>query len=186
VDAEQELVARAARSDAEAFRRIWTSHRDAVYRFACWMLPDRSAAEDIAQECFLSLLQHPERFQPSRGSLLTFLLAIARNQCRLRWRALEPEVPLEDDEEIQAAESLDPLEAAQSSAIVSAAVGNLPALQREALYLFEYQELSLEQAAAVAHCDIGTFKSRLYRARQRLRRELAWLAGKGLPNGTRS
>ena len=170
---------RAARGDADAFRTIWLIHRDSVYRFARWMTNDAATAEDVAQECFLCLLKYPARFQPSRGSLLSFLLGIARNQCRLRWHDLEREIP----EQIEEPPQLGALLAAEASGLVAAAVSNLPPLQREALYLFEYEELSLAEAAAIAGCDVGTFKARLHRARQRLKRELAWL---GLSNGTRS
>ena len=56
---------------------------------------------------------------------------------------------------------------------VQAAIGTLPMLQREALILFEFEELSLEEVAAVAGCDAGAVKSRLHRARARLRSLLA-------------
>jgi RNA polymerase sigma-70 factor (ECF subfamily) len=59
---------------------------------------------------------------------------------------------------------------------VRLAVEALPPLQREALVLFEYEELSLAEIAQVAETDVGTIKSRLHRARERLRHTLApWL-----------
>jgi RNA polymerase sigma-70 factor (ECF subfamily) len=48
----------------------------------------------------------------------------------------------------------------------------LPVLQREAIVLFEFEELSLEEVAAAVGSDVGTVKSRLHRARERLRRSL--------------
>ena len=59
------------------------------------------------------------------------------------------------------------------SSRVQSAVTNLPPLQREALILFEYEDLSLAEVAAVVGTDVGTVKARLYRARERLRQELA-------------
>jgi RNA polymerase sigma-70 factor, ECF subfamily len=56
---------------------------------------------------------------------------------------------------------------------VRAAVEALPPLQREAVVLFEYQEMSLVDIAAVCDVDVGTVKSRLHRGRERLRRTLA-------------
>lgn len=67
---------------------------------------------------------------------------------------------------------------------MNAAIANLPPLQREALFLFEYEELTLDEAAAVANTDTQTLKSRLYRGRQRLKRELEWIFKKGLSHGT--
>lgn len=59
------------------------------------------------------------------------------------------------------------------SAEVRKAVADLPALQREALILFEYEELSLAEIAAIVGADVGAVKARLYRAREQLRKTLA-------------
>jgi len=56
---------------------------------------------------------------------------------------------------------------------VEQAVSSLPALQREAIVLFEYEDFTLDEIAAVAGVDAGTIKSRLHRARERLKRLLA-------------
>lgn len=56
---------------------------------------------------------------------------------------------------------------------VQRAVAALPPLQREALILFEYEELSLSEVAAIVGADVGTVKGRLFRAREKLRQELA-------------
>jgi DNA-directed RNA polymerase specialized sigma24 family protein len=96
---------------------------------------------------------------------------------RQRWQSSGREVSLDDDPETdppsQFAMAGEKIENGQVSEAVQAAIGALPMLQREALVLFEFEELSLEQVAAVAGCDAGTVKSRLHRARARLRRVLA-------------
>lgn len=171
MECEAEAVQLAARGDAPAFRSIWDAHRAAVYRFACWMLADRAAAEDATQETFLALIERPERFDSTRASLRTFLLAIARNQCRLRRRALLREAAMEEAE-VAGPEAAAAFESTEAAARLNAAIAALPPLQREAIFLFEYEGLSLEESAAVAGTDVGTLKSRLHRARQRLRRQL--------------
>ena len=179
MDDERDLVARAARGEMDAFLSVWTSHRGTIHRFASWMLQDAESADDVTQECFLALLEHPARFDPERGDLRTFLLGIARNKCRLRWRERQPETALDDEAADSTPQALDELVASESRTILNAAISTLPPLQREALFLFEYEDLSLEEAAAVAGTDVGTFKSRLYRGRQRLKRELGWLVKEG-------
>jgi RNA polymerase sigma-70 factor (ECF subfamily) len=183
VDPERQQVVEAARGDEKSFQILWSAHRDAVYRFACWMLEDRVAAEDVVQDCFIALLEHPGRFDPERASLRAFLLGIARNLCRNRWRRIASEVDFEDNDDIAFEEpgALDGLVSEEENAILNAALGALPPLQREALFLFEYEGLSLEEAAAVAQVNVGTLKSRLYRGRERLKRELA---RQGVRNGT--
>jgi RNA polymerase sigma-70 factor (ECF subfamily) len=179
VDSEQEHVARAARGDEDAFQLLWSRHRDAVYRFAFWVLQNSAAAEDVVQECFLALLEHPSRFDPKRASLRTLLLGIARNQCRNRWRKLRSEVALENEGISYDAPALDRLTSDEANAILNAAVANLPALQREALFLLEFEDLDLDEAASIARVSAGTLKARLHRGRERLKRELAWLAKEG-------
>ncbi len=61
----------------------------------------------------------------------------------------------------------------ERASAVRHAIARLPALQREALVLFEYEELSLAEIAAIVEADTGTIKSRLGRARANLRRMLA-------------
>lgn len=77
--------------------------------------------------------------------------------------------PLDDDLE---AESPD-LAAFGTAERIGAAVQSLPPLQREAVVLFEYEGFTLEEIARMVDADVGTVKSRLHRARERLRRALA-------------
>ena len=182
--AEAELLLRAARGDEPAFLLLYERHRTPVFRFACRMLGSSPMAEDVTQECFLSVLRRPEAFRAERASLRTYLCAIARHLAlkQLRKRGEETTVDDAPDDTPAEAGANDPLyvvlqqEAAEA---VRQAVAALPPLQREAVVLFEYQEMSLADIAAVCEIDVGTVKSRLHRARERLRRTLApWLAGR--------
>lgn len=152
------------------FRRAFDDHKDSVYGFALRMTGSASTAEDIAQECFLQLLRHPDRFDPQRGTLRALLLGVTRNLTYRHWRAENRVDPL-DDEDIQG--DLPSFEGAEISALVSEAVAALPPLQREAILLFEYEGFTLEEVAAIAKADVGTIKSRLHRAREKLRQMLA-------------
>jgi RNA polymerase sigma-70 factor (ECF subfamily) len=183
VEFDRQTVASAAGGDEGAFLLLWSAYRDAVHRFACWMLQDTAAADDVVQECFMALLEHPARFDPARASLRTFLMGIARNQCRIRWRKSAGEIELEETDTAYDPRTLDGLAAEEANAILNAAVGNLPPLQREALFLFEYEGLDLDAAARIARVGVGTFKARLHRGRQRLKRELAWMVQEESRNG---
>lgn len=169
------LLRRAARGDEIAFAALWRRHRDAVYAFAAWMLGDRAAAEDVAQETFLAMLERPARFDAGLGSLRTFLLAIARNLCRKRLRKLGPEEDLDFEGAAAEGDALAELIAAESGEALRTAIAQLPVVQREALFLFAFEELSLAEIAAIAEVDPNTVKQRLWRARQRLRRDLSWM-----------
>lgn len=171
------LLQRASRGDEAAFLELYERHRDAVYRFAYRLLGEAAVAEDIAHDCFLSLLRQPAKFDATRASLRTYLLAAARNLSRKHFRDAGGEVNSEEIfEELRAPERAGPLSrllTAELSGEVRRAIESLPALQREALVLFEYEELSLAEIALVVGADVGAVKARLHRARQNLRRVLA-------------
>jgi RNA polymerase sigma-70 factor (ECF subfamily) len=184
--AEAELLLKAARGDEAAFLLLYERHRTAVFRFACRMLGQAAAAEDVTQECFLAILRRPEAFQPGRASLRTYLCAIARHQAfrQLRKRGEETLVdePPEEPRGNAPGRGPDPLQAAidgQEAEAVREAVAALPPLQREAVVLFEYQGMTLADVATVCETDVGTIKSRLHRARERLRRTLRPLLSGG-------
>jgi RNA polymerase sigma-70 factor (ECF subfamily) len=61
------------------FQLAFKEHHHAVYRFAWRMTSSADAAEDVAQEVFMTLLRRPDVFDPNRGRLRTFLIAITRN-----------------------------------------------------------------------------------------------------------
>ena len=179
--AEAELLLRAGRGDEAAFLLLYERHRTPVFRFACRMLGSAQQAEDVTQECFLSILRRPEAFRAERASLRTYLCAIARHLALKHLHKRGQETLVDDPpEEVPGGAGADggrdPLSAAiaaEAAEAVRAAVLELPPLQREAVVLFEYQEMSLADVAAVCDTDVGTVKSRLHRARERLRRTLA-------------
>jgi len=152
------------------FRAVFPEHKDAVYRFALRMTSSAPAAEDIAQECFLSPLRLPERYDPTRGLMRAFLLGVARNLALKQWNLEHRWDPL--DEESLVAHPLD-ASAGEMADLVAAGVHSLPPLQREALILAEYEEMSLEEIACAVEAEVGTVKARLHHARENLRRILA-------------
>jgi RNA polymerase sigma-70 factor (ECF subfamily) len=145
-------------------------HHQAVYSFAYRLTRRQDVAEDITQECFLALIRAPQRFDASRGTMKVFLFSIARNLALKQYRDDHAGEPLDDAEELI---GTDPRTSLEVSSAVAAAVGGLPHLQQEALILFEYEGVTLEEIAQITGADTGTVKSRLHRARTRLRRVLA-------------
>jgi RNA polymerase sigma-70 factor (ECF subfamily) len=156
-------------TDAE-FQAVFDQHKDAVYRFAWRMSGSPAAAEDVTQEVFVALLRQPDRFDPARGTLRAFLLAIARHQVLKRWRAEHRYEPLDDDSEAMTPADQ---ERGEIGEIVGRAVRALGPLQREVVILAEYEGLTLAEIARAVDADVGTVKSRLHRARENLRRVLA-------------
>ena len=152
------------------FKLVFEEHKHSVYRFAWRMTNSSDAAEDVAQEVFMALLRRPDAFDPNRGQLRSFLIAITRNLVLKRWRDERHWEPLDDEGFIAA-----PVTTVEDDMALSVehAVKSLPPLQREVLVLAEYEELSLAEIAQTVECEVGTVKARLHRARENLRRMLA-------------
>jgi len=177
-DTDENLLERARAGEEDAFLLIYTRHRVAMYRFACRLLGSASTAEDVTHDCFLSLFKNPERFDATRGaSLRTYLFAAVRNLAMKGLRRAGYETwtdeTLEEARTPDAEQPLSRLIEAELSEMVRAAVESLPALQREVLILFEFEDLSLAEIAVVVDAEVNTVKSRLARARAGLRRVLA-------------
>src|SRR5688572_5697318 len=152
------------------FESIFREHKDAVYRFAWRMTGSPEAAEDIAQDVFISLLRRPDAFDETRGTLRSFLLGAVRNLSLKRWRGERRLEELEDEQFAAQPVETGPGEVGE---IVARAVGSLPILQREVLILSEYEGLSLDEVSRAVQAEVGTVKARLHRARENLRRILA-------------
>jgi RNA polymerase sigma-70 factor (ECF subfamily) len=180
-DIDAELAEQAARGDAAAFSELYQRYRDRVYGFAYRMVGAQVVAEDVTQEAFLALIECPGRYQPGRGSMLTFLCAVARNHTMNYLRRNKRLVEDDFDQLVRSGESggddaPDPLSVLldeELTAEVNEAISALPHLQREVIILREIEELSYEEIATATGVEVNVIKARLHRARQSLMRRLA-------------
>lgn len=170
---DERLLEEAVNGNTAAFQILYERYRGPIFRFAYRLLGSVEAAEDVAHDCFLGLIKEPGRFDSSRASLRTYLYAAARNQAAKRYQSFGRETALEElVYEPPGAERQGPMAQMLENELageVERAIASLPPLQREALVLFEYEDLSLAEIAVVVGADSGTVKSRLFRARERLR-----------------
>jgi len=173
---DERLLAAAAGGDTEAFQSLYERYRDPIFRFAFRLLGSVEAAEDVTHDCFLSLIKQPGRFDPDKASLRTYIYAAARNQATKRYQSFGRETAIDElAEEPSVADRYGPMRLVLDDELageVERAVTSLPPLQREALVLFEYEDLSLAEIAEVVGADPGTVKQRLFRAREKLRARL--------------
>jgi RNA polymerase sigma-70 factor (ECF subfamily) len=161
---ETSLVKESRGGNEQAFLTLYTRHRTALFRFAWRITSSIEAAEDVTQECFRGAA-----FDAGRAQLQTYLFGIARHIVFRHLRSSEREAL---EESAAPLDVLDNLLVAERSELVRQAIANLPALQREAIVLFEYEELSLENIAMITGADVGATKARLRRARESLRKRL--------------
>lgn len=171
--ADEALMARIADGDRAAFAALVTRHLDRAVRTAQRLLGDRGEAEDVAQDAFLRLWQHADRWRPEGGRFTTWFYRVVVNASidRLRRPRSLPidEVPEPEDEQPNAFRTLHRTEVAKS---VKTAVGELPERQRTALTLCHYEGLGNIEAAEVMGITVGALESLLIRAKRHLRDRL--------------
>ena len=172
-----DLIARIAAGDRDAFALLYRHCRPDVYRFALHMSGSRALAEDVVQDVFVAVIEHAARYRPGQSGVLPWLLGIASNHVR-RWRHRRQWLPLpaegSDAGRRMAAETnpVGDLTRAQHQAALVRALLELPVRYREVIVLCDLQELSYEAAASGLGCAIGTVRSRLHRGRKLLARAL--------------
>jgi RNA polymerase sigma-70 factor (ECF subfamily) len=175
-DTDERLLEAAARGETASFQVLYERYRDPIFRFAYRMLGSVEAAEDVAHDCFVSLIKEPGRFDSGKASLRTYLYAAARNQAVKRYHSQGRESAIEElPSEPRSAETYEPIRKVLDDELASEvqkAIADLPPLQREALVLFEYEDLSLAEIGAIVGVDSNTVKARLFRARDKLRGRL--------------
>jgi RNA polymerase sigma-70 factor (ECF subfamily) len=166
----------ASASDPSAFDVVFERHFDAIFRYIRRRV-GRHRAEELAAETFAQALASRDRFDRRYTNARPWLFGIAVNLLRHHYRREERELnayasagadPLAAEEP-----SLARLDAEAAWPLVAQALAELPPIEREALLLFAWAELSYDEIALALEIPAGTVRSRLNRARTRLRELLA-------------
>lgn len=153
----------------DAFGVLYERWSPSVYRFALHMSGDQQIAEEVAQETFMSFIRQPSMFDPTRGSLVSWLLGIARNMTRRALGVAAYEEALDESADLASpSDVLNDLTRRESIEAVRQAVVTLPASYREVVVLCDLQEMDYRDAAVALECPVGTVRSRLHRARAML------------------
>jgi len=172
---EKALIAAARQGDTNAFNQLVLSYQSMVYNLAYRILGDPEAAADASQETFLSAFRAIRRFRG--GSFKVWLLRIATNACydQLRLKQRRPTSSLNALSErsaslIELAEGPeDHALRRELSEVIQKGIQTLPPDQRITLVLSDVQGMSYKEIAAITKTSLGTVKSRLSRARAKLR-----------------
>ena len=183
--------------DRVEFARLVEVYYEMIYRLAIKMLADPHDAEDILQETFLKAYRHLQGFD-GHSSLSTWLYRIATNEALMFLRRKKPDqISLDEPNETLEGE-LKPVQivdwccmpeeelmSAEALAQLDQAVINLPASLRVVFILRDTQGLSTREVSEVLDLSETAVKTRLSRARMRLREELTSYYGEKMPEGGR-
>ena len=183
------LVRAMADGDDRALGALYDRWQGIVHGVVARILRQPNDIEEIVEETFWQAWRQASRFDPARGAVQTWLLTIARSRALDRARAIRRrrESPIEGDDGevvVQQVAPDDPgldTEAAERRRIVTAALTQLPVEQREALELGYYGGLSQSEIAERTGQPLGTVKTRMRLAMQKLRSQLQILRSEGEP-----
>jgi RNA polymerase sigma-70 factor (ECF subfamily) len=164
-DRDAELTDRFWRGDEQALRQVYDRFGPAVFHLANGALPTRADAEDVTQATFVAAWLGRGTFDPDRGSLLGWLLGIARRQAidRLRVRSREQRVAESVQAQPDPAPVLADPDRVVDRLVVADGLAQLPPEQRRVLQLAFYDDLTHQQISAVTELPLGTVKSHIRR-----------------------
>ena len=174
---DMKLVERIAAGDAEALGELYDRYGRVAFGVLYRMLPGPEAAEEVAQDAFHSVWRQARSYRPERGSVRTWLLAICRNAAidwrRTRGKRLEREVSIDAAADLLGdARVEERVVSAMRAERVRKIVGELPKEQREVLALAFWGGYSQSEIAARTDTPLGTVKSRVRLAMNKLRQSL--------------
>lgn len=168
-----DYLSRIQQKDEAALAELYDRYSGLLYTLLLRMTGKPGVAEEVMQDAFLTVWRSAATWDPKRGSVQAWLVAIARHRAIDHLRKQEiPSVPLQH--KVAAAE-LGPEEIAVESAISSAvrdSVNDLPAIYRDVLDAVYFSGLTQREAADQLGIPLGTVKSRIRLALQRVARRL--------------
>ena len=180
---DQQLVARVQKGDSRAFDMLVLKYQHKIMGLISRYVHDSDEVQDVAQEAFIKAYRALPRFRGD-SAFYTWLYRIAINTAKnhLVSRSRRPpgsDVEIEDAEYIEAGDALRTMETPESAlfgaelkAVVEGAIGELPDDLRTAVTLREFDGLSYEDIADVMDCPVGTVRSRIFRAREAIDKQV--------------
>jgi len=171
---EEAIISRVLAGETEAFAELIDRYKVAVYNLCARMLHDPTEAEDAAQEVFLRAYNQLATYQTGRR-FSTWILSIASHYCIDLLRRRRPVVDLETIAFWKQSDQPEPEETAMSSETrdeVRQLLEKLPDKYRGVTVLRYWQDLSYDEIAQATGLSVGTVKTRLFRARELLAKEL--------------
>jgi RNA polymerase sigma-70 factor (ECF subfamily) len=187
---EQTLINLAQQGDLASFNKLVLNYQDSIYRHAFWILGEEEAAEDATQEAFFRAYQ---KIHTYRGpSFWAWILRIATNYCldQIRSSKCHPVFPLnkifddgqEENENSSWLQDPGPspeqiVERAELGVMINQCLMKLPPIYRLPILLVEIEEMNYQEAAKVMGLRLGTFKSRVFRARMQFIEAISRMPG---------
>ena len=164
---DRELVRLVLAGHTAEFRSLVERYQQPVFRFALKLLGNWQSAEDVTQEVFLAAFSNLCNYDPCRAAFSTWLFIMARSRCFNLLEHRRRIAPGELDS-MPDVTPTDPVVYQELSQQLDRALASLPVEQRSAFLLAEIEQLPYAEIARIEQTSLGTVKSRIHRAKQRL------------------
>ncbi len=178
--ADEELMPLIGAKDPEAFEVFYDRHGGAAFSLAYRIVGEKAAAEDVAQEAFISVWRSGARYDRSRGSVRSWMLGIVRNRAidLLRSKSgRSPNLDFDDDLILEQRPSGELTEDEamehETAQEVRGAIGGLPGEQSKVIELAYFGGFSQSEIARILGIPLGTVKGRMRLGMEKMRTELA-------------
>lgn len=159
---DREIFERICLGDSGIFDGFYHENAPRLRNFLRQLVGNAQTAEDLMQETFLQLWSKPNRFHPGNGTLRSYLFGIARHRAAEWWRQSRAYVGRSNE--------ASNVSLAEISSLVGDALSRLNEEQRTLLWLREVEGFSYEELARTLEIPIGTVRSRLFTAREAMRK----------------
>ena len=164
-----DAIRRVLADDVESFRSLVERYQRPILTLVRNLTPPHTDHEGVAQEVFLAAFRCLASFDPKRSAFSTWLFTIARNRCRNELARRRPVAGVELPESVDLRSPEREASEAELFRQLDAALDALPFEQRSAFVLAQLQGLSYEEVGRIEGVGVGTVKSRIARAREKLR-----------------
>jgi RNA polymerase sigma-70 factor (ECF subfamily) len=175
MDDDLQTIQRVLTGDIDAFRLLVERYQRSLLSLVGNLVRDLSDRDDIAQETFLAAYLHLGSYDPRRGRFSTWLLTIARNKCIDAMKERRPLAMESLPPKVDGRGPADRLMETELFTHLDHALAALPLEQKTAFVLAEIEGLSHEEICQIEGAPPGTIKSRVSRAREKLRSLFSYL-----------
>ncbi|MGA8037142.1 MAG: RNA polymerase sigma factor [Candidatus Acidiferrales bacterium] len=167
---DEQLIVAYLRGERDAFTELFERYRQPVYAFFRRRIANPARAEELAQECFIALIENAARYEP-RASFRSYLYGIAIKMVWAERRKARSEVAENERLDLRV-DATTGGSAGDTGIWVRDALGRLDDSEREILMLREYEQLSYEEIGILMRVPLNTVRSRLFRARAAMKEQL--------------
>ena len=168
-DFEQEIIRKVTNGDIDSFEFLVKKYEKQIFITVANLLRISDRVEDIVQDIFFNAYKHIRKFDPDMGQFSTWIFRIARNKCLNEIKRKKERSFSEAYDNLEKGNPEKDLMHKELLIKLDKSLDRLPYKHKVVFVLADLQGLSYEEIAQIEQTNVGTVKSRLFRARKKLR-----------------